>query len=142
MSAEQLNNNVVIEKAGEKFHMTRNEVGEPLVKDLELARWLGFENQYKIRDLVQRHAHNLGEVVSMVEKTSSRDVLRHGAAKPGEVSATVAETSKQGGRPGKTYYLTEQQALFIAAKSETSRATEVLKQIIEVFVAVRRGRHG
>lgn len=116
MRSEALNTDVVIEQAGAQFHLTRNEAGEPLVKDLELARWLGFSDLHKVRNLIERWAAELGEV-----------------------SATVAETTKQGGRPGKAYLLTEQQALFIAAKSETPRATEILRQIIEVFVAVRRG---
>lgn len=111
---------VVVEEAGLQFHLMRSASGEPLVRDLELARWLGFDRDRNIRKLIDRWEPELGEVCSTVEQTST--------------------SSTQGGRPGREYLLTEHQALFIAAKSETPRATEVLKRIITVFMAVRRGR--
>jgi len=36
------------------------------VKDLELARWLGFENQYKIRDLVRIKVRNVAEAAQLL----------------------------------------------------------------------------
>lgn len=90
--------------------------GVPRAKDLDVARWLGFERPRNIRKLIERQASSLGEVCSMVE-----------------------QTSEVGGRPGKTYYLTEEQALFIASKSDTPTATSVLKTMISVFVAAWRG---
>lgn len=118
MSSEVLNKDVVIEQAGAQYHLTRGEDGAPLVKDLELARWLGFERSRKIRELINRWSAELGHVSP------------YRGAKP---------SGPEGGRPEEGYLLTEQQALFIAAKSETPRATEILKQIIAVFVAVRQG---
>lgn len=88
---------------------------DPLVKDLELARWLGFGTDYKIRDLISRWSNELGEVFT-----------------------TAVKTSERGGRPGREYHLTEEQALFIAAKSETPRATQILKAMIAVFMEARR----
>jgi len=92
---------------------------EPLVRDLDLADYLGYEDRHKIRDLITRHASGLGEV-----------------------SAIVAETSPRGGRPGRVNYLNEEQALYICAKAETPKANEVLKTMIRVFVLVRRGQFG
>lgn len=90
---------------------------EPLALDLDLARWLEFSYLYDIRKLIRRYAKELGEVFATVAKT------------PGP----------EGGRPGKSYYLTEAQALFLAAKSETPKAHQVLKAMIAVFMLARRG---
>lgn len=87
---------------------------EPLARDLDVAKWLGYQDVHKIRELITRHAEDLGPLVS----------------------ATVAETP---GRPGRTYYLTEEQVLYLIAKSETPRAGAVLKDIIRVYIAVRKG---
>lgn len=90
---------------------------EPRVLDLRLAEALAFEDRHKIRDLIKR---NLGELG------------RHGA-----VSATVAETSPQGGRPGNEYWLNEAQSLLICMFSRTERAADVRAQVITVFMAWR-----
>lgn len=82
----------------------RQDEAEPLVKNLELARWLGFKHPHRIKELISRNNENLG------------------------VLTTVVETSgKRGGRPGTTYYLTEEQALFIVTRSETPRAVALIK---------------
>ena len=90
---------------------------KPLARDLEVAGWLGYENPYNIRRLIRERQDDLGEVFSLEEKTPS----------------------PLGGRPGTTYYLTEEQVLFLAAKSETPNAVAVLKQMIAVFLAAKRG---
>lgn len=92
---------------------------EPLALDLDVARWLEYQDIHKIRQLIARYRPDLGRV-----------------------SAMVAETSSKGGRPGRGYYLTEPQALFLAAKSETPRATAVLKTLIAVFLQARRQAGG
>lgn len=89
--------------------------GEPCVSDTELASHLGFCDKYKIRSLITR---NLTELQRF-----------------GQVSATVAETSPTGGRPGKAYLLNRKQALYLCTKSETPRAAEVTIQMVEVFDA-------
>lgn len=107
---------IAIELAGAGYELLTSDDGrEPLVRDLELARWLGFGTDYKVRDLIGRWVPELGEVLTMAVKTSDR-----------------------GGRPGREYHLTEEQALFIAAKSETPRATQILKAMIAVFMEARR----
>ena len=61
--------------------------GQPRIKDLRLAEFLGFSDPHMIRRLIDRHMSALKGM--------------------GEVSVTVTETGKKGGRPGKTYWLTE-----------------------------------
>lgn len=64
------------------------------IQDLELARLLGFARPHDIRELVDRWESALGPVFRAARKTSAR-----------------------GGRPGREYLLTEEQALFITAKA-------------------------
>lgn len=87
---------------------------EPLAKDLDVAAWLGYEHPRRIRSLIKGHAIDLGEV-----------------------RTAAVQTSEKGGRPSAAYLLTEEQALFIAAKSETPKATQVLKAMIAVFLRAR-----
>ena len=107
---------IAIEFAGNGYELLISHDGHaPLVRDLELARWLEIGRDRKIRDLITRWLPELGEVCT-----------------------TVVQTSDRGGRPGREYHLTEEQALFIAAKSETPRATQLLKAMIAVFMEARR----
>ena len=91
--------------------------GEPLAKDLDVAEWLQYDRPRDIRKLIERMIADgrLGEVV--------RD--------------TVARTSRAGGAPARAYYLTEAQALKVAAKSETEVTDQVLDTLIAVFLAAR-----
>ncbi|MGY0782108.1 hypothetical protein ACW7BC_29880 [Azospirillum argentinense] len=93
--------------------------GEPRISDLVLAERLGMADPHMIRRLIERNRAELETY--------------------GEVSVTVTETSQKGGRPGKAYYLNEGQALVICALSRTPQAALVRRQIIEVFLAYRRG---
>ncbi|WP_237905030.1 hypothetical protein [Azospirillum brasilense] len=94
--------------------------GEPRVSDVILAERLGFVQPRDIRKLIERNRAELETY--------------------GEVCATVAQTTEKGGRPGKAYYLNEGQALVICALSRTPQAALVRRQIIEVFLAYRRGK--
>jgi hypothetical protein len=108
---------------------------EPRVQDLTLADALGFEDRHKIRDLIRRNSPELanhGEVCAIVAQTTPP---REG------VSATVAETPSKNGRPGTEYWLNEPQSLLICMFSRTDKAADVRKEIIEVFLAWRRGHH-
>jgi phage antirepressor YoqD-like protein len=93
--------------------------GEARIRDLDLAARLGFEKPHKIRDLIVRHREALKDL---------------------GVFSTVEETAgNKGGRPGRAYYLNRKQAIFITAKSETPRATEITIEIVERFDAYERG---
>jgi phage antirepressor YoqD-like protein len=92
--------------------------GEPRLRDLDLATRLEFSDPHKIRQLIARHSIALAAL---------------------GISATVAEIPQGRGRPGKAYYLNRRQAIFITAKSETPKATEITIEIVERFDAYERG---
>lgn len=94
--------------------------GEPRMRDLDLADRLQFSDPHKIRDLICRHERALKRF--------------------GEVSATVAETTAMGGRPGRSYWLNRKQVLYLCAKSETPRAAEVTIAMVELFDAWLEGK--
>ena len=103
---------MVLHEGGLEFRSTD---GEPRIRDLDLAAQLGYERPRDIRKPIEKFSNEIG------------------------VCATVAQTSgPKGGRPTDEYWLTEAQALFIVAKSETAKATEILKLVIGAFIAVRR----
>jgi len=92
---------------------------EPRIRDLRVAERLGMSNPHSVRTLI---AANLNEM------------RLHG-----EVSQRRRETSAKGGRPGKEYWLNEGQVLVICMLSRTPQAAQVRKEVIEVFMAYRRG---
>lgn len=93
---------------------------EPRIKDVELAERLGFERPRKIRDLIRQHqsAGNLNDF---------------------DVCPTAGRTSPLGGRPGVEFWLTEDAALWIIVKSETPKARAITREVIQVFIAARKG---
>lgn len=95
------------------FELTRE--GEELyVRDVDLAERLGYAQPRQIRELIKRWKDGLG------------------------VCRTVRKTAEsQGGRPGVEYWLTEPQAYFVIAKSETPRATETLMAMSKALAAAR-----
>lgn len=96
---------------------------EPRVRDLDLAERLGYERPRKIRDLIERMkiAGKLNDI---------------------HVCPTVGRTSMPNGGTRETltdeYFLTESQALKVAAKSETEPADALLDEMIAVYVAARK----
>lgn len=88
------------------------------VRDLDLAQWLEFADPLTVRKLIRRHAEA-------------------GNINPVAVFATVAKTS--GGRPAREFWLSEEDALFVATQSETAKAVKVTKEMIRVFARARRG---
>lgn len=96
----------------------RGEEDQPRIRDLDLAERLGYERTGDIRKLIRR-----------LEKDNGFGVL-----------ATVAQTSSsKGGRPGAEYWLTESQALEVAAASETANGKMILREMIEIFRMAVRG---
>jgi hypothetical protein len=92
-----------------------------LAKDLDVGRWLDFDRPRDLRKLIVRYASDLGPVYRPEE----------------DLRATVARKSR--GRQERPFYLAESQVLFLAAKSETPRANQVLRILIAVYLAARRG---
>lgn len=95
---------------------------EPRMRDLDLAARLGNSRPRDIRPLIARWEPEIGPILS--RETVSRGLCRGKTA----TEVTVIE-----------YWLTEAQALFIAAKSETKGATAILKDMIRVYMLARRG---
>ncbi len=118
-------NAIVIHEAGPAMGQTSTSLpdliedgGEVRVLDTTLAERLGYERPRAIRDLIKRHKAALEAIGN----------LPHRVAK-----------SEGRGRPGKAFYLTEAQTLFILAKSETARANVELAYVSQVFTEFRRG---
>lgn len=91
----------------------------PRVLDLRLAEALAYEQPIDIRKLIRRNQDEL--------------------QKHGKVFATMAKTTPNGGRPGEEFWLNEAQSILVSMFSRTEKAAEVRRQIIEVFMAWRRG---
>lgn len=98
---------------------------EPRILDLDLGERLGYERPRDIRKLIER----------LVRDKKLNDV---------HVCATVARTQMPA--PGgmretvvDEYWLTEAQALLVAAKSETVKADAILAEMIYVYMLARRG---
>ncbi|MFJ6328098.1 MULTISPECIES: hypothetical protein [unclassified Rhizobium] len=91
--------------------------GEPRARDLDLAERLGFRRQRKIRELIER---NKGELEAFGPLALQRGAYR--------------------GREYVEYWLSEEQALLVAALSDADRAPAVRHMLIKVFVAWRRGQ--
>lgn len=95
---------------------------EPRIRDLELAKRLGYAKPYDIRRLIIR-MHEDGKL-------------------PG-ISQFVTVANRADGlpsKPSKEFWLDERACLKVIAKSDTANADAILDQIIDVFMAYRRGK--
>ena len=80
-----------------------------------------------------------GADLTHMDRRRDAGIFCHGD-QVGEFSHTVRENpSGKGGRPTKDYLLNEGQAIFIAAKSETALANQVLIGLVQVFMEFRHG---
>ncbi len=114
---------------------------EPRIQDILIAERLGFSQVRDIRKLIDRNIDELrsyGEVSATSAETPN--LPRHGGANTAfsDLHGIDANTRKAG-RPSKTYFLNEGQALVICALSRTPNAASVRKAIIEVYMAYRKG---
>lgn len=104
--------------------LTKNDLtvhdGDARVSDRRLADALGFNRVNDLHRLIKGHEGELGDF--------------------GEVFCFEAKNpSAKGGRPAKSYLLNEHQAVALAMWANTENARAARMQIIEVFVAWRRG---
>jgi len=95
---------------------------EPRIRDLALGEMLGYERPRVIRELIERQ---LGDLPGIVKRRVVRRLENTGNL-PSE-------------RAVDEYLLTEAEALFVAARSETPAGAAVLKKLIDVFVKARAG---
>ena len=93
---------------------------EPRVLDTDLAERLGMARPRDIRGNLIKPNHTELETFGNLREENAN------AGRPG--------------RPAMAYYLNEEQALLICMFSKTSNAALVRKQVIETFMAHRRGQ--
>lgn len=94
--------------------------GEPRVLDTELAAALGMaETRFIRKNVIEPNRAELEGFGGLCE--------------------THTNPGARGGRPGKAYYLNEEQALLVAMFSRTEKAKEVRATLVRVFAAYRRG---
>ena len=91
--------------------------GEVRVLDIILAKKLGYDRPRTIRELIARHGTALSEIAPVV----------------------VREGRVGKGQKVKANYLTEAQAHYLVAKSETARANSELIHVVQVFTEFRQG---
>lgn len=113
---ESLGDEAIV-RAGEVELLFRTEGSEPLVRDEDYARWLGFSRPRDIRALIK----------TMISAKKLNDVAVRGLA-----------PQTTGGRPGREFWLTRTQALLVATQSDTPRAWAMTETIVRVFDAVTR----
>ncbi|KAF0115161.1 MAG: hypothetical protein FD149_1673 [Rhodospirillaceae bacterium] len=92
---------------------------EPPVLDVRLGETLGFTRPRNIRALIERHKEALERL--------------------GGFCCTVQQNPGRG-RPSEETWLTKKQAIYLATKAETARATEITLMVVEVFDAFTAGR--
>lgn len=93
---------------------------EQRILDTDLAEALGFSQPRQVRELILRNKPELQTLGSLSQATTN----------PGPL----------GGRPATAYYLNEEQALLVCMFSRTVNAQAVRRQVIDTFMAVRRGQ--
>lgn len=98
---------------------------DPLVRDVDLGERLGYERPRDVRKLIERLTED-GKIGPISKRAAvARYEIRPGVWHPGQ--------------PADEYWLSEAQALKVAAKSETEPADALLDEMIRVFMLARRG---
>ena len=92
---------------------------EPRVRDIELARWLGYTYPGKIRELIKRLA-------------------RRGLFDSDPIFITKKPSSSIGGRPAREFWLGWKQAMHVARCSETGASDQFMDMVFDVFDAARK----
>lgn len=119
---------------------------EPYIPDVELGKRLGLSRHRDLRRLIRRW-YDSGHLTDTrcVRRSQCEDRnSRHGGANSphGGVNTGSApyRAARRPGRPAEEeYFLGEADTLFIVTKSETPLATQITRQIIDVYMAWRRG---
>ena len=95
--------------------------GEPTVRDTDLADKLGYERPRAIRQLIK----------NMINNGSFGVATPHG---------DLERTSKFSPKESEVFYLNQKQALKVISKSETKIADAIMDEVIDVFLAYRKGQ--
>jgi hypothetical protein len=108
----------------EGFQLSRSFAdGKARIRDVELGERLGYRDTHTLRKFIES---------LFTSKRLNRS----------EVVEVTSETSKRGGRPGREFWLTRQQALVVVIRSEQPIAVALSDEIIAVFEAFLDGRLG
>ena len=92
------------------------EDGEPRVRDTDLGKFLGMAQPRNIRSLIASYSDTLGRRTERVRLSDNRN-----------------------GQVLNEEFLTEEQTVFITAKSGTATANAILKKVIGIFIEARKG---
>lgn len=95
--------------------------GEPRVRDARLGEVLGFSAPRLVRRVI---------------KTNREEILSHGSLHQTDAMVVIGSGAR---RAVEEYHLNEAQALLVCMFARTEKAAAVRKQVIEVFLAWRRG---
>lgn len=92
---------------------------EPRIRDLDLAERLQYERPRKIRELIKRYADS-DDLPALLRRST--------VGRRGFVEESIEE-----------FWLSEEEALFIATRSDTKAAIALTKEMIHVYALARRG---
>ncbi|NKX75002.1 hypothetical protein HGG73_12635 [Rhodobacteraceae bacterium R_SAG3] len=96
--------------------------GEPRMRDVDIAKALGFERPQSVRQLISRCADHLTAF--------------------GEMVCCKLQQTSQRGRPGGEYWLNEHQTFYLCTQTDKQSTIEATQQIINVFVEWQHDRFG
>lgn len=99
------------------FQIGRQDDGELRISDIEMAERLEYPSIRDFRRLISRHSSTLRQFGQL---------------------CTVPTRNEKGGHAVNSYSLSEQQAIYVVAKSEVPLAVEITVAIVKAFVAYRR----
>jgi hypothetical protein len=93
--------------------------GQPRVRDVDLAEWLGYKNPVDIRGLIRRNRKEI-EAFGII--------------------CTVQKIHDGAGRPAEEFWLTEDQSIAVSQLSEGPRASQVRVALRKMYKAYRDGK--
>lgn len=94
---------------------------EPTILDEELGTRLGFARPRKIREVIER-------------------MISDGILNDSDIRPALGQNTGGRGRPATAYHLGETAAYLVCTRSNTKNAIAITRQIVKVFIAVRRGQ--
>lgn len=107
---------------------------EPRIQDVELGRRIGLSRPRDIRRVIKQW-HDAGHLVDTRCEVRSR-----GGVQNSRSGSALGEIPSLGRPASIEYFLCEADTLFIVTKCNTPLATQITKQIIQVFISWRRGQ--
>ena len=119
-----MSNEIVVRVNGWDLVSESGKVEEARIRDLDLAVRLKYREPKAIRKLIKRLIE-----AGFLSNISIRDTVSRIELPSGGVRETTVQE----------YYLTEAEALLVISRSETEVSTAIMQEVIDVYIAVRRG---